>query len=151
MLYSCWQCVYCMRVSQANSQNNLWVHRTSSNYCKVSVPNVQNLLHAYTARHSMAPSYTNLFIAKLEEKLMASTSTRPKVWWRYTGDILAIWEHGQESLVTFLQQINLFHPTIKFTADTSTERVTSQTPSLVERLVVWDSDYHKLKYDKEAC
>ena len=72
----------------------------------------------------MAPSYANLFMANLEEKLMASTSTRQKVWWRYIDDIFAIREHGQGSLETFLQQINLFHPTIKFTAETSTERVT---------------------------
>ena len=72
----------------------------------------------------MAPSYANLLMANLDEKLMASTSTRPKVWWWYIDNIFAIWEHGQESLDTFLQQINLFHPTTKFTVETSTEQVT---------------------------
>ena len=72
----------------------------------------------------MAPSYTNLFVAKLEKNLMATNSTKPKVWWRYIDDIFTNWEHGQESLKLFLQQINLFHTTIKFTAETSTEHVT---------------------------
>ena len=55
----------------------------------------------------MAPSYTNLFMAKLEEDL-----------------IFTNWDYGQESLKLFLQQINLFHTTIKFTAETFTKRIT---------------------------
>ena len=71
----------------------------------------------------MAPSYANLFMAKLEEDLLAWTSARPHTWWRYIDDIFAIWEHGRESLMTFLDQINSFHPSIKFTAETSTQQV----------------------------
>ena len=37
--------------SQANSRNNLCVHRTSSNCCNVSVP--EDLLQAYNTRHSV--------------------------------------------------------------------------------------------------
>ena len=72
----------------------------------------------------MAPSYTNLFMAKLEKDLMATNSTKPKAWWRYIDDIFTNLEHSQESLKFFLQQINLFHTTIKFTAEMSTERIT---------------------------
>ena len=71
----------------------------------------------------MAPSYANLFMAKLEEDLLTWTSARPHTWWRYIDDIFAIWEHGRESLMTFLDQINSFHPSIKFTAETSTQEV----------------------------
>ena len=55
--------------------------------------------------------------------LLAWTSARPHTWWRYIDDIFAIWEHRGESLMTFLDQINLFHPPIKFTAETSTQEV----------------------------
>ena len=72
----------------------------------------------------MAPSYTNLFMAKLEKDLMATNSTKPKAWWRYIDDIFTNLEHSQESHKFFLQQINLFHTTIKFTAEMSTERIT---------------------------
>ena len=69
----------------------------------------------------MAPSYANLFMAKLEEDLLTWTLARPHTWWRYIDDIFAIWEHRRESLMTFLDQINSFHPSIKFTAETSTQ------------------------------
>ena len=69
----------------------------------------------------MAPSYANLFMAKLEEDLLAWKSARPHTWWRYIDDIFDIWEHGRESLMTFLDQINSFHPSIKFTSETSTQ------------------------------
>ncbi len=71
----------------------------------------------------MAPSYANLFMADLEEKLLNWTIARPYVWWRFIDDVFAIWDKGQELLQTFLQQINDFHPSIKFTAETSTDRV----------------------------
>ena len=34
-----------------------------------------------------------------------------------------IWEHGEESLKEFINEINSFHPTVKFTADWSKEKV----------------------------
>ena len=44
------------------------------------------------------------------------------IWWRYT-DIFFIWEHGEESLKKFLNKLNSFHLTIKFTAEYSKERI----------------------------
>lgn len=63
-------------------------------------------------------------MAELEENMLIWTTDRPYMWWRYIDDIFAIWEFGQERLDNFLQQINLFHPTIKFVAEHSTEKVT---------------------------
>ena len=37
--------------------------------------------------------------------------------------IFFIWEHGEESLNVFIYQVNLFHCTIKFTAEYSKEEV----------------------------
>ena len=45
------------------------------------------------------------------------------IWWRYIDDIFFIWEHDEESLRVFIDQINLFHATIKFTAEYSKEEV----------------------------
>ena len=44
-------------------------------------------------------------------------------WWRYVDDIFFILEHGQESLNVFIDQVNMFHPTIKFMAEHSKEEV----------------------------
>ena len=34
-----------------------------------------------------------------------------------------IWEHGEESLEKFINKLNTFHPTIKFTAEYSKETI----------------------------
>lgn len=72
----------------------------------------------------MAPSYANLFMAALEKQMLLWTSSRPWVWWRYIDDVFAIWHVGEERLTTFLEEVNSYHPTIKFTAEHSTDRVT---------------------------
>ena len=43
--------------------------------------------------------------------------------WRYIDDIFFIWKHGEESLKSFIDQVNTFHPTIKFTTEYSKEGV----------------------------
>ena len=44
---------------------------------------------------------------------------------RFGGDdIFFIWEHGEDSRKVFVDQVNLFHPTIKFTTEYSKEKVT---------------------------
>ena len=45
------------------------------------------------------------------------------IWQRYIDDTSFIWEHGEESLSDFIDQINFFHPTIKFTEEYSKEEV----------------------------
>ena len=41
----------------------------------------------------------------------------------YVDDIFFIWEYGKESLKEFINETNSFHPTIKYTADSSKEKV----------------------------
>ena len=45
------------------------------------------------------------------------------IWWSYIDDLSFIWEQGEESLRNFIDQVNLFQPTIKFTAEYSKEEV----------------------------
>ena len=35
----------------------------------------------------------------------------------------SIWEHGEESLKVFIEQVNMFHSTIKITAEYSQEKI----------------------------
>ena len=35
----------------------------------------------------MAPAYANLFMGDLEKKLLAQSSLKPFIWWRYIDDI----------------------------------------------------------------
>ena len=72
----------------------------------------------------MAPSYASSFMGRLERDLLKQTRQKMTTWLRYIDDIFAIWPHGEENLPFFLTQMNLFHPTIKFTAKWSRESVT---------------------------
>ena len=49
-----------------------------------------------------APSYSILFIAELEEKILEIADNKPYFWWRYTDDIFFISEHGEEKLKDFV-------------------------------------------------
>ena len=72
----------------------------------------------------MAPSYTNIFMGKLETELLWLVSERAVVWWRCIHDVFAIWAHDEESLQVYLNELNLFHCTIKFIAEWSREFIT---------------------------
>ena len=71
----------------------------------------------------MAPSYANLFMAELEERLLRNSTTDPILWKRYIDDILCIWPGSQQSLDDFMQYLNGAHPTIKFTCESSPHSV----------------------------
>ena len=68
-----------------------------------------------------ASPYAILFMADFEEKILESFEKKPMIWWRYIVDIFFIWELGEESLKVFIEQVNMFHFTIKFTAEYSEE------------------------------
>ena len=67
--------------------------------------------------------YAILFMADLEENLFEIFEKKTMIWWRYIDNIFFIWEHGEESPRDFIDQVNLFHPTIKFNAEYSKEEV----------------------------
>ena len=68
-----------------------------------------------------APNYAIIFMAELEEDYLNTCTLKPSLWKRYIDDIFMIWQHGLEELNIFLEQLNNFHPTIKFTEEHSNE------------------------------
>ena len=62
-------------------------------------------------------------IAQKKKKILNAFEEKPMIWWRYIDDIFFIWEHGEESLEIFLNKLNSFHSTIKFTAEFSKETI----------------------------
>ena len=64
-----------------------------------------------------APPYAVLFMAALNGKILNKVEQKPNVWWRYIYYIFLFWEHGEESLKEFINEINSCHSTIKFTAN----------------------------------
>ena len=71
----------------------------------------------------VAPSLANLFMNSLENKMIQSYDKKPKVWLRYIDDIFYIWEHGEDKLTKWLEHLNNFHKTIKFTNEWSHTKI----------------------------
>ena len=70
----------------------------------------------------MAPPYAIVFIRDMEELILKDFSFVPLVWRRYTDDIFLLWQHGEEKLKEFLDILNCYHPSIKFTSNCSREQ-----------------------------
>ena len=70
----------------------------------------------------MAPSYANIFMGRLERRLLQSVILKPFSWLRFIDDIDMKWTHGRETLEAFLETANSFHPTIRFTAEVSNDK-----------------------------
>ena len=71
----------------------------------------------------MAPSLACLFMSRLEQQMLDSAPCRPWIWWRFIDDVFFIWTSDEESLHTFINHINSFHRTIKFTSEISHQQV----------------------------
>ena len=66
----------------------------------------------------------------LEERILQNCSFKPLVWWRYIDEFYFIlllyfllWQHGEEKLKKFLDILNCYHPSIKFTSKYSRKRI----------------------------
>ena len=71
----------------------------------------------------MAPAYASLFMGKLEQDFLKSRSLAPSIWLRFLDDIFMVWDHSIESLHSFIDALNSFHPSIKCTYYISTKTV----------------------------
>ena len=80
-------------------------------------------IHGTAMGTRMAPSGACLFMDRLEEDLLLSTSHKPLIWLRYIDDIFLIWTHGQQELDNFITLANTRHPTIKFTSEQSNDSI----------------------------
>ena len=67
--------------------------------------------------------YAIIFTTALEEKTLESLSKNHWLWWRYVDDVFRISHHGENELKKFIDKLNKFNTTIKFTCDYSRERV----------------------------
>ena len=71
-----------------------------------------------------APPYACIFMDQVENEFLETQERKPLVWFRYIDDIFFIWTHGRESLQTFIDDLNTFHPNLKFTHEFSEKSVT---------------------------
>ena len=71
----------------------------------------------------MAPPYVIIFLGDLEERFFRDCDISPVVWWRYIDDIfICCGNIVKKYLKKFLEILNYYHLTIKFTANYSREK-----------------------------
>ena len=56
---------------------------------------------------------------KLESDFLTSQELTLEHWYRYIEDLFFIWTHGEEILALFLNDLNHYHPNIKFTHESN--------------------------------
>ena len=74
-----------------------------------------------------APTFANIFMGSLEEDFLNQTENlgnpMPLLWLRYIDDILVIWPHSKSEFFDFFNQLNDYHPTIKYTYELSDQKI----------------------------
>ena len=63
----------------------------------------------------MAPNYAITFMHYFETNFLSNYPKQPKIWLRFIDDIYMIWKEGKLELDKFLESLNSYHQTIKFT------------------------------------
>ena len=71
----------------------------------------------------MAPSYENLFMGVLEDRMINSYAYKPLVYLRYIDDIFMIWTEGEENLNGFLSHCNQINKDIQLEQVASKEKI----------------------------
>ena len=71
----------------------------------------------------MAPPYAIISLCNLVERFFSDCDISPLVWWRYIDNIFMLWQNGEKELKQFLEILNSYYPTIKFTANYSREKI----------------------------
>ena len=66
-----------------------------------------------------AVSFANIFMTHIETTILSRTVFKATVWKRYIDDIFFLWDISKRDIEAFIEQANLHHPTIKFTAQIS--------------------------------
>ena len=59
----------------------------------------------------------------LKFKMLKSPEIKPQVWKRLIDDIFFIWTDTEENLDKFLEDLNKFHPSLRFTYEKSREKI----------------------------
>ena len=70
-----------------------------------------------------APTYVSIFMDKLESGFLKSQKLTLLLWYRYIDNVFFIWTHGEDKIASFLNDLNNYHPKIKFTHASNKEHV----------------------------
>ena len=85
--------------------------------------NVKQQLSGTAIGTKCAPLYACIFTDKVETDFLESQKLKSIVWFRYIDDIFFIWSHGEQELQRFLEELNKTHTNLKFTYESSKEKI----------------------------
>ena len=57
------------------------------------------------------------FVDKVETDFLEMQTVKPLVWLIHIDDIFFIWNESEEKLQEFLENLNNFHPNLKFKSE----------------------------------
>ena len=78
----------------------------------------------------IAPPIAIIFMDAIESMILSSAHFQPVLYTRYIDDIFCVWTHGPEALNEFLNYLNNFHPSLKFSVERSDHSDKRQIPFL---------------------
>ena len=86
-------------------------------------PKVKQQISGTATGTKFAPTYTCIFMDKVEIGSLEAQAVKTLVWLRYTDGIFFIWNESEEKLEEFLEDLNNFHLNLKFASEKSKESV----------------------------
>ena len=78
--------------------------------------------HGVAMGTKMAVTFSVIFMADLEKRLLQASPIQPFVWLIFIYDIFSLWKIPMKEVTDFVNFANSFHSTIKFTCEMSSER-----------------------------
>lgn len=91
-------------------------------------------------------NYANVLMGLLTNRFLNAQHTASFLFKPCIDDILMIWQHGRNDLQQFIDSINEFHPTIKFTISYSAKRIAF----LVVKVTISQGNFSASIYQKPA-
>ena len=67
----------------------------------------------------MAVAFANIFMLSIEKEILRQSVNKLLPWKMFICDVFCLWDTNKEEIEHFIEQANLYHPTIKFAAEVS--------------------------------
>ena len=85
--------------------------------------NVKHQISGTAIGTKFAQPYACIYMDYMENQFLKNEQIQPWIWFRYVDDIFFIWTATGKGLDDFLEQLNNFHPHLKFTNEHSKEQI----------------------------
>ena len=85
--------------------------------------NVKQQVAGTAVGTKFAPPYACIYMDEEETKLLKTQELHPLVWFWYIDDIFFIWNHSEDELNKFLENLNKFKSNLNFTYEISKDNV----------------------------